>query len=177
MLNKTGAAYVEEAEFSSPLAGEAFTKPVGGLPYDRPAVHADPQQALEVVFYSLSQPNVVRKLLSVLSAGIPIDYIVAPFLSQIAGEGAVSPHTATLIAPAVTVMLARMAEAADIEYQISLDDDDLIEIGEDEINAARLAFNKPNKIDEATRINEISSKELVDKSKKTSIMQRPESLL
>lgn len=108
MLNKTGAAYVEEAEFSSPLAGEAFTKPVGGLPYDRPAVHADPQQALEVVFYSLSQPNVVRKLLSVLSAGIPIDYIVAPFLSQIAGEGAVSPHTATLIAPAVTVMLARM---------------------------------------------------------------------
>lgn len=173
----SGADIVEELQYSGEVAGESFTLPLRRMPYDRPPEIVDPEILLERVFYALGKEKSIRKTMALLKAGIPIDMIVAPLLSQLAGEGKTTPHVATLIAPAVTIMIARMAEAAGVDYKLSLDSNNTKTVTEEDIAAAKIMLHNSEASDNAKRVNEMSSKELVNKSKKISLMQRPKELL
>lgn len=171
----SGEDIIEELSFTGPVAGESLTMPIRKMPYDRPPDSVDAQELLERIFYQLGKPKMIRKVMGLLRAGISIDMVVAPMLAQLSGEGKTSPYVAMLAAPAVTVMLARMAEAAGIDYKISSGENNFLD--EDEIMSGKLLFSNNNKENNAKRINEMSSKELVDKSKKISLMQRPKGLV
>jgi hypothetical protein len=142
-----------------PLGGEAWAKEPRAMPYDRPPQHADAEEALESIFKRLRQPPIAKKLLNLMSMGMPIDMLVESMIIQGFTEGKYgAPILAQLAAP-LTVIMWRMAETAGIEPMTSSDKTTGVDFDPVDMLAAEKRI-QTNPMEKAVRANEMSAKEL-----------------
>jgi hypothetical protein len=105
--------------FDAPIPGESLTGQPQKYPYERPPEMVDPEEILNYIFRRLTQRQAVFKTLSAMDMGIPIGTLTENLILTGAAEGLWPAHTGLLCAPAVSVMLYRMAERAGIKPRMS----------------------------------------------------------
>lgn len=101
--------------FDAPIPGESLTAEPGKYPYERPPQFTDPEEILNFIFRRLTNRQAVFKTLTAMDMGIPISTLTENIIMTGAAEGMWPAHTGLLCAPAVSVMLFRMAERAHIQ--------------------------------------------------------------
>ena len=110
------------SKMDSPIAGQALTEAPRTLPYDRPPQHAKVNEAIHELFMNIVQPRRAAQLLSVLEAGFPVSTLAEIIAKNGAQEGKWSIVTVPLLAPALTVILVRMAQAAKVDFNYTPND-------------------------------------------------------
>jgi hypothetical protein len=161
---------VEEIEMDAPLPGESLTQAPGSLPMDRPPQFTDPGQFLDFLFENLAQEQNTRDTLAILRAGVPLDQIVGTTLKSAFGQGLVHPSSMVLATPAFTLMIARMAEAAGVDYKLSSDEGQEDAISDIELLAGGMELEN-DKVNKAMDVRK-KSKDLLNLS--PGLMARPE---
>lgn len=165
--------FVRQARFDKAIPGESFTQPVGSNPMERPPQIADAEEALVKTFESLSDKKNIRQMLNLLESNIPVDTLVSATLKSMVGEGIVSPQAAVVMVPAMTVMIVRMADAAGINFKMTLDEDDPVTI--EEVEMQKL---KEISLENVSDVNEQSSGELAAlPTTEAGLMKEPKELI
>lgn len=165
--------FIKQSQFDAEIPGESFTQSVGSNPMERPPQIADAEEALLKTFESLSDKKNIRQMLSLLESNMPIDTLVGSTLKGMVGEGIISPQAAIVMVPAMTVMMSRMAEAAGIDFKMSLEEDDPVTI--EEVEMQKL---KEINLDSVSSVNEQSSGELAAlPTTEVGLMKSPKELI
>lgn len=165
--------FIMQSQFDATIPGESLAQPIGSNPMERPPQIADAEEALIKTFESLSDKKSIRQMLSLLESNIPIDSLVSMTLKGMVGEGVISPQAAVVMVPAMTVMMVRMADAAGINFKISLEEEDPITIEEVEIEKL-----KELNLENVSAVNEQSSGELAAlPNTESGLMIQPEELI
>lgn len=169
----------DTVDFEQPVAGQAFTSKMGSMPFERPAEHTNPAEALAVFFERLSSPAITSKTINMMEAGIPVDLIVTGLSESMAGEGFAHPMTVMQMVPAMTVMLMRMADAAGVKPMLTSDfaGEAGRQIDDSDLDIARLKASGGfhGKTNKAVDVEEKSKKELSELS--TGLVARPEGVV
>ena len=152
-----------------PMPGQALTMPRRTMPYDRPSENTDVEAYLDRIFRKLAEPEIASQFLAILEAGVPIDTLITVVIQSMVGEGKINTNMMFLMAPPLTVMMYRMAEAAGISPKLTTDDK------KTDIPEIMLSLNK-GKIGKASKAAAISKDELVAMTKKEGLMKRPEGI-
>lgn len=155
--------------FEAPIPGEGLTVAPKQFPYERPPEMTDPEEVLNKLFLGLSKRQSVFQLLSMLEAGVPISTLVEVICTHGAEEGKWSIPMSYLIAPPLTVMLYRMAQAAGITPQLTPNDGKQEELPQIMVKMARSAVSS-GKVDAATKEAERSARDLPHEHLKVGIM-------
>lgn len=100
--------------FSAPIPGESLTKPMGGASYERPPQFADPDQALEYLFTTLTDPKAVAMTVHILESGGTVEAIARTILFKGFMDGKWSVDLALLISRILVPMIAVIAVKAGI---------------------------------------------------------------
>ncbi len=160
----------QSLKHDAPMPGQAWTNPRRTLPFDRPSEDTNVEEYLDKIFRKLADPDVASKFLSILEAGVPIDTLVQVVIQSMVGEGKINTNMMFLMAPPLTVMMYRMAEAAGISPTLTTDDK--------KTDIPGLMLNlKGGKLDKATKAASISKDELVGMTRKEGLMKRPEGII
>ena len=96
---------------------------------------ADPNEAIQLVFDSITEPAAARSLVRTIKADVPIDVIVESLTTALHGEGIVSPQAIPVITPALTAMIEGMAKMAGVTTRLSEKPDPWTVIADEEIDA------------------------------------------
>ena len=104
-----------------PIPGQSLTGELGNLPHEKPPQFTDVKKAMDFVFTRLIQPRNANRMLALMESGVPLTILVELLLRGGFGEGKWSAPMMFSMAPPLTVIMARMAEAAEIDYKISGD--------------------------------------------------------
>lgn len=107
------------SQFDAPIPGESLTAEPQKYPYERPPQMVDPEEILNYIFRRLSSRQAVFKTLTAIDVGVPLATLTENLILTGAAEGLWPAHTGLLVAPAVTVILYRMAERAGIKPRMS----------------------------------------------------------
>lgn len=166
--------FMDQIEFDRAIPGEIFTKRPKSFPFERPPQITNVEEALLKVFESMTKEKNIRNMLGILEAKIPIDVAVFGLIRNMVTEGAIAPQAGVVMVPALTVMMARMAEAAGINFKLTSDDND--PITEDELNLSQLKKEELD-INKAADTNQISQEELATlQDTDSGLLQKPEEL-
>ena len=111
------------------------------------------EQYLDRIFRKLAEPEIAGQFLSILEAGVPIDTLITVVIQSMVGEGKINTNMMFLMAPPLTVMMYRMAEAAGIDPKLTTDDK------KTEIPEIMLSLNK-GKVGKATKAAAMSKDDL-----------------
>ena len=145
------------------MGGEAWQHAPGQMPWDRPAQFPDPNQALNDVFNTISQPKQAKRLLNLLDQKTPIDFLAEQIIKSGFREGKFSATSVVNMAGPLTVMLWRMAETAGIRPVTSddLKSESLKDFDPSDMAAAQARISN-NTAEKAIGANTQSRKELSD---------------
>lgn len=155
--------------FSAPIPGESLTQPPGKFPYERAPRFADPEEALRFIFERLIQWRQAAQMLAYLEAGLPVTTLVELICQSGASEGLWSIPMSYVMAPPITVILMRMAQAAGIEpimhsSQLVPEKADQMML---KLAEARISSNQ---VDKAQKAGEKSKNDLADDGAKVRIL-------
>lgn len=142
------------------IAGQAWQHTPRQMAWDRPAQFVELAEAMDWIFKRLRQPIMTKKMLNLLQAGAPIDFLAQGLIFQGFIEGRYqAPVLLQLVAP-VVVMMWRMAESAGIRPMTL--QDRKAEGGVDFDPTALMADNTfgNNTVGKAQHANDISTGEL-----------------
>jgi len=106
-------------EIENVVPGESMTKPKGALPFEQPALTANPEAAIQMIFEGVTEPKSARKLLDTIESGVPTDVIVDSMAMMLNGEGVVSPQAIGSIIPAMLALVENLADAAGVPHRRS----------------------------------------------------------
>lgn len=154
--------------FDGAIGGESWKYAPRTMPWDRPPQHADSEVALKSVFKRLTAPKISKKMLSLIEAGVPIDFVVEGILMQGFMEGKYGAPALTMMVGPLTVIMWRMAESAGIRPVVSSDLGNKVDFDPAELMAAEKRIQN-NTMNRAIVANEKSVKELTRKD----VMDRP----
>ena len=146
--------------FNAPVPGESLTvSPDSKHAWESPPEYTNDEDALEALYFELTEIDTLRKLINIINDGIPLDEIAQVLLYKGYSEGKYNPDLMlTMIEPTIYLLIA-IADYADIKdytlYEGEEDDPDT-EIPEDNVKPITLDDNDNEVVD---RIVEEGAKE------------------
>jgi hypothetical protein len=100
-----------------PIPGQSLTSELGQMPYEQPPQFTDLSKLTDFIFDRLTTPNVQRRILQLLDAGVPVSVIAEPFIMQGASEGKYNIDLAMLVIEPVITMIAGLGIRAGINVK------------------------------------------------------------
>ena len=108
--------------FDRPIPGQSLTVEPGSVPWERPPVHSDPLDALEMYMEQLSDETVVDDVMDMVDIGIPIRVVAGVMLSKGVMEGMHTIDTKVLLLPILTAQIKSLADVIGLDYKLTMDD-------------------------------------------------------
>ena len=128
--------------FNAPVPGESLTvSPDSKHAWESPPEYTNDEDALEALYFELTEIDTLRKLINIINDGIPLDEIAQVLLYKGYSEGKYNPDLMlTMIEPTIYLLIA-IADYADIKDYVLYDgedDDPDTEIPEDNVKPITL---------------------------------------
>jgi hypothetical protein len=129
-------------QFQRPVPGQALTVAPGSLPYERPPEMANVDDALDFLFKRITDERAIYSLLGLMESGMPVSTLVQILLQTGFTEGKWTAPMTHVMAPAVGVMLIRIADAAKISYKLTPKDGQPKPVNEVLLNLANIRVSE-----------------------------------
>jgi len=128
--------------FNAPIPGESLTaSPENPNSWERPPEYTDQDEAMMAVYMELTELDTLKKLVTIINDGVPLDEIAQVALYRGYTQGKYTPDMMLMLAEPTIYLLIAIADYADIEdytlYEGEEDDIDT-EIPEDNITPANM---------------------------------------
>ncbi len=116
---------------SAPVPGESLTaNPDQRLPFEEPPVHTDMNEAVEDLFFRMTEKESMDQIINLMRAEIPLEDIAQVVLFGGFREGAFTPDLLLNMLEPTIYILIWMADYAEIEPVLAPDDE--FDFGDDE---------------------------------------------
>lgn len=113
----------EISPFDGPIPGENFTSNPDNQPWKRPPDITDTDKGIELAVKQLTSRKGAYGLLNSLQSGITIVQATDLFVTSGIGQGKWSVDMGLVLAGPIAKVMQIMAEDAEIEYALGIDDD------------------------------------------------------
>lgn len=148
---------VEVNPFNAPIPGESLTvSPDSTHSWERPPEYTNDEDALEALYFELTELDTLKQLINIINDGIPLDEIAQVVLYKGYTEGKYNPDMMLMLIEPTIYLLIAIADYADIKDYVLYegeDDDEDTAIPEDTIKPITLDDND----------NEVADEEKVEK--------------
>ena len=139
--------------FNAPIPGQSLTSEPRNYPWENPPEFANPEEALLFHMDRLKDPSKVKAIAGLLTLGLDVVTLTEGILRGAVAEGRHSVDVSMLIGPIVHEYIVGVADAAGIDYDEGLE--------EDEIDVERIKYSVRS--EEAKKIlEEIESGDDID---------------
>ena len=139
--------------FNAPIPGQSLTSEPRNYPWENPPEFANPEEALLFHMDRLKDPSKVKAVAGLLTLGLDVVTLTEGILRGAVAEGRHSVDVSMLIGPIIHEYIVGVADAAGIDYDEGLE--------EDEIDVERIKYSVRS--EEAKKIlEEIESGDDID---------------
>ena len=124
--------------FNAPIPGESLTTaPDMPKAWEQPAQYVDQNKAMEAVYMELTEEDTLRKLITMINDGTPLDQIAQVTLYKGYTEGKFSPDLMLMLIEPTLYLLIAIADYAEIKdyilYNEEVDDEEDTDLPPDNI--------------------------------------------
>lgn len=131
--------------FAAAPPGHSLTQDNSKWPWGRPPTDVDPEVVLDKVIRSIESPERKQEMMKLLMVGVSVEVIVEGILFQAFQDGRFTPDVGLLIKGPLAIVIADMAEEANVPYRFFENDDVFEENKMDDKTFFRmLKENNPN---------------------------------
>ena len=145
--------------FDGPIPGQSLTDEPGNYPWERPPVHADPLDALEMYMKKLGNEDVIDNVIDMLDVGVPVNTVASAMLTMGFAEGEHSVDTKFILMPFIAAHIKSIADVVGVDYKLDMTDYKDKDAEKEErsrrVMAAKIASKlnvSPAKMDEGDKI-------------------------
>ena len=128
--------------FNAPISGESLTTaPDMQQAWERPPQYTNDEDALEALYFELTELDTLKQLINIINDGIPLDEIAQVVLYKGYSEGKYNPDLMLMLIEPTIYLLISIADYADIKDYVLYDgedDDEDTEIPEDNVKPITL---------------------------------------
>ena len=108
--------------FNAPIPGQGLTDEPGNYPWEHPPQFPAIEDAADFIYERLSNPKQLKRLLTMMRVGVPIEALVKVITFSGFLEGKFTVDVARLLEPIVAMIITGEASLAEIPAKINLDD-------------------------------------------------------
>jgi len=101
--------------FFAPIPGQSLTDKPGNAPWEHPPKYSDPQEAMQYLANQMLIPANTVKILMLLKAKVPVDWIAHTFLFTGFGQGLWLPPVIVILAKPVIAVIIAIAKRGGIK--------------------------------------------------------------
>ena len=143
------------------VPGASLTNdPETHYPWEQPPKFANPQDALDDMYFTLSQPEVAKDVASALANGVSVLDLTSLFVFTGFVGGKFTPDVGLLIGEPTAYFIMALGEMANLEYKIEDDDTDLDEFIEGDISEKILEASNKERLKQLANKNNITKKDI-----------------
>ena len=106
----------------APIPGQSLTDEPGNYPWEHPPKTPSIEEATDYVYESITKPENMERMFTLLRMGIPIEALVKIITFSGFLEGRWTVDTAKLLEPIVAMMVAGEAAIAEIPAKVNMGD-------------------------------------------------------
>ena len=111
--------------FNAPIPGQSLTSEPRNYPWENPPEFANPEEALLFHMDRLKDPSKVKAIAGLLTLGLDVVTLTEGILRGAVAEGRHSVDISMLIGPIVHEYIVGVADAAGIDYDEGLEEEDI----------------------------------------------------
>ena len=108
--------------FNAPIPGQGLTDEPGNYPWEHPPQFPEIEDAADFIYERLSDPKQLKRLLTMMRIGVPIEALVKVITFSGFLEGKFTVDVARLLEPIVAMQIMSKAQVAEIPAKINLED-------------------------------------------------------
>ena len=108
--------------FNAPIPGQGLTDEPGNYPWEHPPQFPAIEDAADFIYERLSNPKQLKRLLTMMRVGVPIEALVKVITFSGFLEGKFTVDVARLLEPIVAMQIMSKAQVAEIPAKITLED-------------------------------------------------------
>ena len=108
--------------FNAPIPGQGLTDEPGNYPWEHPPQFPAIEDAADFIYERLSNPKQLKRLLTMMRIGVPIEALVKVITFSGFLEGKFTVDVARLLEPIVAMQIMSKAQVAEIPAKITLED-------------------------------------------------------
>ena len=108
--------------FNAPIPGQGLTDEPGNYPWEHPPQFPAIEDAADFIYERLSNPKQLKRLLTMMRIGVPIEALVKVITFSGFLEGKFTVDVARLLEPIVAMQIMSKAQVAEIPAKINLED-------------------------------------------------------
>jgi hypothetical protein len=108
--------------FNAPIPGQGLTDEPGNYPWEHPPQFPAIEDAADFIYERLSDPKQLKRLLTMMRIGVPIEALVKVITFSGFLEGKFTVDVARLLEPIVAMQIMSKAQVAEIPAKINLED-------------------------------------------------------
>ena len=108
--------------FNAPIPGQGLTDEPGNYPWEHPPQFPEIEDAADFIYERLSNPKQLKRLLTMMRIGVPIEALVKVITFSGFLEGKFTVDVARLLEPIVAMQIMSKAQVAEIPAKINLED-------------------------------------------------------
>ena len=113
--------------FSAPIPGQSLTSEPKNSPWENPPQFVEPEEALMFHMKRLEEPKKIKSILGLLELGLDVVTMTEGILRGGVAEGRHSIDVSLLLGPIIHEYITGVADAAGIDYEEGLEDDEAFE--------------------------------------------------
>ena len=111
--------------FNAPIPGQSLTSEPRNYPWENPPEFANPEEALLFHMDRLKDPSKVKAIAGLLTLGLDVVTLTEGILRGAVAEGRHSVDVSMLIGPIVHEYIVGVADAAGLDYDEGLEEEDM----------------------------------------------------
>ena len=108
--------------FNAPIPGQGLTDEPGNYPWEHPPQFPEIEDAADFIYDRLSDPKQLKRLLTMMRVGVPIEALVKVITFSGFLEGKFTVDVARLLEPIVAMQIMSKAQIAKVPAKINLED-------------------------------------------------------
>ena len=108
--------------FNAPIPGQGLTDEPGNYPWEHPPQFPEIEDAADFIYDRLSDPKQLKRLLTMMRIGVPIEALVKVITFSGFLEGKFTVDVARLLEPIVAMQIMSKAQVAEVPAKITLED-------------------------------------------------------
>ena len=108
--------------FNAPIPGQGLTDEPGNYPWEHPPQFPEIEDAADFIYERLSNPKQLKRLLTMMRIGVPIEALVKVITFSGFLEGKFTVDVARLLEPIVAMQIMSKAQVAKVPAKITLED-------------------------------------------------------
>ena len=108
--------------FNAPIPGQGLTDEPGNYPWEHPPQFPAIEDAADFIYDRLSDPKQLKRLLTMMRIGVPIEALVKVITFSGFLEGKFTVDVARLLEPIVAMQIMSKAQVAQVPAKINLED-------------------------------------------------------